>query len=309
MGADTKALTGNRRMHLASILKRHKPAVSFEFFPPDTDESARALVTGINVLQPLKPSFVTVTYGAGGETQARTREVVVEVNSTTDITVIPHLTCVGSSRSEIADIIGTYVDAGIENMLLLRGDAPKGQDKFEPVPDGFRFASELVAFARKEFPSLGIGVAGYPEGHPETPDKLQDVTHLKHKVDAGADVIITQLFFDNRDFFDFKERCTLEGINIPILAGIMPIRSIKGIRRMAGMCGARVPAPLLKALKRAGDDPTAVRRVGTHWATEQCRDLLDQDVAGIHLYTLNTSTATRRIYENLGVAHSDALRP
>lgn len=295
-------------MRFDRILADHRPSISFEFFPPKTDEAAQSLYATVAGLEPLGPSFVSVTYGAGGSTRERTRDLVLRLRRETPLTTVPHLTCVNSSRSEIAEILQHYVDGGIDNVLALRGDAPPGSEHFEAPKDGFAYASDLVAFIRKEFPTLGIGVAGYPEGHPETPDKLIDLDNLKRKVDAGADVVITQLFFDNRDFYDFLDRCELAAIRTPVIAGIMPIQSIAGIKRMAGLSGARLPAPLLRSLGRAGEDKQAIASVGAHWATEQCRDLLDHHVRGLHFYTLNRSAATRRIYESLGVKHSEDFR-
>lgn len=294
-------------MRFDRILADHRPSISFEFFPPKTDEAAEALYASAASLEALGPSFVSVTYGAGGSTRERTRDLVLRLRRETSLTTVPHLTCVGSTRDEIGEVLQTYAEGGIENVLALRGDPP-GAGRFEATPGGFGYAGDLVAFIRKHFPTLGIGVAGYPEGHPETTDKLADIDHLKAKVDAGADVVITQLFFDNRDFYDFVERCELAGIRVPIVAGIMPIQSISGVKRMAGLSGARLPAPLLRALKRAGEDAQAVASVGAHWATEQCRDLLDRRVRGLHFYTLNKSAATRRIYESLGIKHSGELR-
>ncbi|MBL1218713.1 MAG: methylenetetrahydrofolate reductase [NAD(P)H] [Planctomycetes bacterium] len=295
-------------MKFTDIISSQRPTVSFEFFPPKSDQAASDLYDAADHLRALRPSFITVTYGAGGGTRERTRKLVMRLNSETGLTTVPHLTCVGATRDELAAIVQEYVDHGIENLLALRGDPPEEHcGPYEPTPGGFRYANELVAFLKAEFPNLGIGVAGYPEGHPETRDKLLDIENLKRKVDAGADLVITQLFFDNRDFYDFVARCELEKIAVPIIAGIMPIQSLAGARKMSGMCGARLPASLLRGIDRAQGDKQAVRHVGTHWAAEQCRDLLDHNVAGIHLYTLNKSSATRRIYENLGVKHSDAL--
>jgi len=295
-------------MHIAEIFRKQKPAVSFEFFPTKTDEAANRLFCTIDEhFRPLHPSFITVTYGAGGTTRERTRDLVLHLHREMDFTIIPHLTCVGATRDEIGTILQTYVDAGIENVLALRGDPPDDDERFKPAPGGFQYASELVEFIKREFPALGIGVAGYPEGHLETPNQLQDLKNLKRKVDSGADVVISQLFFDNRDFYDFTERCALERITVPISAGIMPIRTISGIQRMAGMSGARIPAALLRSLNRADVDPDAIKNVGAHWATEQCRDLIDHQVAGVHLFTLNTSAATRRIYESLGIKTTEAL--
>jgi len=295
-------------MHLRDIFEQHWPSVSFEYFPPKSDEAADTLYNNVRELERLRPSFVTVTFGAGGSTRHLTEQVVFRLNRESAITTIPHLTCVNASREDIHTILENYQQRGIRNVVALRGDPPPGMTRYEPPPDGFRFATELVSFVREHFPRLGIAVAGYPEGHPETPDRLQELRHLKEKVDAGADCIITQLFFDNRDYWDFVQRCELEGIRVPVIAGIMPVQSLSGLKRMTSLCGARIPASMLRLLSRVQDDPEGVRRAGIHWATEQCRDLFDQNVRGIHLYTLNTSDATRRIYENLGIRHSGALR-
>src|SRR5207237_7938817 len=218
----------------------------------------------------------------------------------------------------IGDILEKYAEAGVSNILALGGDPPRERPNYDRSGDAFQYAAQLVRFIRRFNESgahpdprgFGIGVAGFPEGHPTTPNRLQEIDHLKAKVDAGADYICTQLFFHNHDFYDFRERCELAGIHVPIIAGIMPVTSLGGMKRMAQLAlGARVPAKLLRALGRAGEDPEAVKRVGIHWATEQCRDLLDNQVRGIHFYTLNRSDATRQIYQNLGLADSLALRP
>jgi len=255
---------------------------------------------------PLKPAYVSVTYGAGGSTRQLTHDLVMKLQKETSLTIVSHLTCVGSSKQQITELLQTYADSGINNILALRGDPPPGQ-KFEKPKDGFNYASELVALIKQKFPQMGVGVAGFPEGHPDCANRLKEIEFLKMKVDQGADYICTQFFFDNRDFYDFCERCQIAGINIPIIAGIMPITSRKSIHRMADLAlGARFPARLLKALSRAIDDDYA-EKVGVHWATEQVRDLLDHGVRGIHFYTLNKSKATLKIYDSLGVVHSDQL--
>jgi len=204
-------------------------------------------------------------------------------------------------------ILDNYDQSGIENILALRGDLPRGQAQWLQPEKGFAFAAELVAFIKKYFPHMGIGVAGFPEGHPETQNRLKEIDFLKAKVDAGADYIVSQLFFENHDFFDFCERCELAGIRVPILAGIMPITTRQGMVRMAELAaGARLPASLLKAISRATTDDY-VEKVGVHWATEQVRDLIDHNVRGIHFYTLNKARATLKIYESLGVTDSDQL--
>ena len=291
-------------MHIAKILNSQKISFSFEFFPPKDRTGADRLFRTIRDLFPLKPSYVSVTYGAGGSTRELTHDLVLRIEEQTNLTVVSHLTCVGSDRSEILDILRRYRNRGIRNIMALRGDPPAGLACFETCPGGFSHAAELVAFIKQHFPDFGIGVAGYPEGHPETPNRLLEMDYLKAKVDAGADYICTQLFFDNRDFYDFSERCTLAGIHVPIIAGVMPITSLKGMKRMAELAaGARFPARLLKAVYRARDDQH-VENVGIHWATEQVRDLIDNGVRGIHFYTLNQSTATLKIYDALGVTDS-----
>ncbi len=299
-------------MHIQDIFGRHRTTFSFEFFPPKTDAAADELFLNIARLQELKPSFVSVTYGAGGGTRERTHDLIIRIQSETALTAVSHLTCVCHSREEMAGILDRYAAGGIENLLALGGDPPKGMPGFDRTQDGFRFAEELVRFARTRTTpdrrGFGIGVAGFPEGHPGCPNRLQEMDHLKRKVDAGADYICTQLFFDNRDFYDFRERCELAGVTVPIVVGIMPVASKAGMIRMAELAlGAKVPAKLLRAVERCGGDDAAVARVGVHWATEQCRDLLDHQVRGVHFYTLNKSDATRQIYDNLGVRDSLAL--
>ncbi len=294
-------------MLVKDILASEKTSFSFEFFPPKTEESWNSLFFNIKALIPLHPSYVSVTYGAGGSTRDRTNDLVLRLQKETDLTVVSHLTCVGSSRRDIEEILGNYRTSGVRNILALRGDPPKGVPDWRQPPDGFPHAADLVSFIKERFPEMSIGVAGFPEGHPETPNRLREIEFLKAKVEAGADYIVTQLFFDNRDFYDFCERCQLAGINVPILAGIMPITTRSGMIRMAELAGgARLPARLLKAVARARDDEY-VERVGVHWATEQVRDLLDHNVRGIHFYTLNSSKSTLKIYESLGVTCSTQL--
>ena len=300
-------------MHIMDIFQDHPTTFSFEFFPPKTDAASDELFHCIAQLQVLQPSFVSVTYGAGGSTRERTHDLIVRIQRETNITAVSHLTCVCHSKDELDAILDRYAASGIENILALRGDPPRNVANYQRSRDAFQYASDLVRFVKTKccHPNergFGIGVAGFPEGHPDTPNRLKEMDNLKRKVDAGADYICTQLFFDNRDFYDFQERCDLAGIKVPILAGIMPVASKSGMTRMADLAlGARFPAALKKAVSRCADDQS-IARVGIHWATEQCRDLLDHKVRGIHFYTLNKSDATRQIYENLGVKDSLALR-
>lgn len=300
-------------MHIRDIFAQHDTTFSFEFFPPKTDAASEELFENIASLEGLQPSFVSVTYGAGGSTRERTHDLVVRIHRETNLTAVSHLTCVCHSLPEMEAILDRYAQSGIENILALSGDPPKNLGNYDRSKDAFRYAEELVRFvvSRTNAPDkrgFGIGVAGFPEGHPGMPNRLLEMEFLKRKVDAGADYICTQLFFDNNDFFDFRERCELAGIKVPIVAGIMPISTKSGMVRMAELAlGARFPAALQRAVARCQDDE-AVAKVGVHWATEQCRDLLDNDVRGIHFYTLNKSDATRQIYANLGVKDSVALR-
>jgi len=293
--------------HIRDILSSRSLNLSFEFFPPKDEVALVPLFETIRQVMPLKPAYVSVTYGAGGSTRQLTHDLVLRLHKETNLTIVSHLTCVGSSKKEILDILQRYHASGIRNIMALRGDPPAGSDKFVAEKDGFTYASELVGFIKRNFPDMGIGVAGFPEGHPECPNRLKEMDYLKKKIDSGADYICTQFFFENRDFYDFKERCELSGIKVPIIAGIMPITSRKSIHRMAELAlGARFPARLLKALARAADDDYA-QNVGVHWATEQVRDLIDNEVRGIHFFTLNKSKATLRIYDSLGVISSDQL--
>jgi methylenetetrahydrofolate reductase (NADPH) len=300
-------------MHIQDIFKTRATTFSFEFFPPKTDHASKELFATIAHLQALQPSFVSVTYGAGGSTRERTHDLVVRIQRETMLTAISHLTCVCHSRDELAAILDRYAESAIENILALGGDPPRNMPDYDRSRDAFQYADQLVGFIRSHqglagSRGFGIGVAGFPEGHPGTPNRLKEMDYLKGKVDAGADYICTQLYFSNSDFYDFRERCDLAGINVPIIAGIMPITSKENLTRMAELAlGTRVPAKLLRSVGRCGDDPHSVARVGIHWATEQCRDLLDNQVRGIHFYTLNRSDATRQIYENLGVKDSASL--
>ncbi|MGN0836544.1 MAG: methylenetetrahydrofolate reductase [NAD(P)H] [Akkermansia sp.] len=290
----------------SSVLFDRAPSFSFEFFPPKTQEGADNLVQTIVRLQEFHPSFVSVTYGAGGSSREFTRAVVQETQSR-GIPTVPHLTCVGHTEAELAEILAGYTKAGARAVLALRGDPPRNRP-YDPTRDAFHHAAELVRFIRRweEAQGLGyrltVGVAGFPEGHPDARNRLREMDFLKAKVDEGADYICTQLFFDNHAFFDFRDRCRIMGIDCPIIAGIMPVTSISGLNRMAELsAGTNFPSRLLKALLRAGGDRASVERIGINYASNQCDELLDADVDGIHFYTLNKSKATLEIYRNLGL--------
>ncbi len=295
-------------MSLPGRQRANSPSISFEFFPPKTEKGFENLKSRIsNDFLPLKPSYVSITYGAGGSTRELTRETILAIKKETDLTVVSHLTCVGSSREEISSILDEYLEAGVTDILALRGDPPKGSDPSVLSKGEFVYASDLVAFIKNHAPEINVGVAGFPEGHPATPNRLAEMDYLKAKVDAGADYICTQLFFDNHDFYDFRARCVLAGIEVPIIAGIMPVVSRANLQRMAELSpGTRFPAGLLKSVYRARSDEQ-VERVGIHWATQQVMDLLANGVDGIHLYTLNQSKATREIYRSLGIEDTEQL--
>ena len=301
-------------MHMADILARDACTASFEFFPPQKDAGWEQLFASIAALERLAPSFVSVTYGAGGSTRERTRELVLRLRRETSLDPVPHLTCVGHTRAEMQAILESYAAEGVSNILALRGDAPRGS---ATQTGDFPHAADLVRFIRAFNDSgrhpdprgFGIGVAAFPEGHPETPNTLRLMDHLRAKVDAGADWICTQLFFDNHAFLDWRERCDLAGIRVPICAGIMPVLSVANLHRMADLAACtHIPAKLMRALQRCGDDAEGVERVGIHWATEQCLELLDRGVRGIHFYTLNRSAATQEIFRNLGLKSAAGIR-
>jgi methylenetetrahydrofolate reductase (NADH) len=285
-------------MKIRNRLNPSDPCFSFEFFPPKTEEGRRALLRTVEDLRPLEPGFVSVTYGAGGSTRDRSVELVRQIR-TTGLETMAHLTCVGHSKEELLPLVDQILGLGVENVLALRGDPPAGSREFVPAKGGFRYAAELVRFIRERDHHLCIGGAGYPEGHVETPSREDDLRHLKAKVDAGLDFVITQLFFDNAFYFDFVERARRIGINVPIVPGIMPITNIEQLERFVRLCGATVPMRLVLQLERYRDDPEAVVQLGVAHATVQCMELLQRGVPGIHFYTLNKSPATRLIVSAL----------
>jgi methylenetetrahydrofolate reductase (NADPH) len=259
------------------------------------------LLDALTHLRELRPTFATCTYGAGGSTRARTLEVTLKIKEQFGLEAMAHFTCVGQRRKDIESVLENFARHGIENVLALRGDRPVGQP--EPTegwfPD-FKNAVHLIRHIRQRFGNtFSIGCAGYPEKHPEAPDGPTDLRRLKEKVDAGADFIITQLYFSNRDFFHFVERCRKSGITVPIIAGIMPVTNVAQIKKFTAMCGAVIPEKMLAELTPIAEDPDAVVRFGVDWATRQCGELLDAKVDGLHFYTLNKSRATRQIVENL----------
>ncbi len=273
-------------MKIRTRLNPSKPCFSFEFFPPKTPEGEKQLWDTLEDLRSLDPGFVSVTYGAGGSTRDRTVELVTHIKERTGIEPMAHLTCVGHTKQEI------------ENVLALRGDPPKGEATFKAVEGGFSYASDLVAHIRERDLGFSVGVAGNPEGHLES-SKEQDLKNLKHKVDEGADFVVSQLFFDNAFYFDFVERARRLGVNAPIVPGIMPITNYEQVQRFVRVCGATVPMRLQLELEKVKDDPQAVMQLGVAHATLQCSELLSRGVPGIHFYTLNRSPASRMIVSAL----------
>jgi methylenetetrahydrofolate reductase (NADPH) len=281
---------------------------SFEFFPPKTQEDADELFVRARELKPLGPSFVSVTYGAGGSTRRNTIDLVCRFQAELGMLGMAHLTCVGHSQAELREVLTELKDRGIENVMCLRGDPPRGETTFVPAPDGFSHAAELVGLSRS-IDDFCIGVAGYPESHPECPNKQLDLAYLKAKVECGADFITTQLFFDSRDYFDFCERARLVGVQQRIIPGIMPITNYRQIMRFTQMCGATIPTILHERLEPVADDPQAVLEIGVDWAWRQCEELLAGGAPGIHFYTMNRSLATQRIFERLRESRVKELLP
>ena len=273
---------------------------SFELFPPKTDAGRLALERTILEMAELQPAFVSVTYGAGGSTRAKTLELVEWIQREARLCAMAHLTCVGATEAEIGAVLDNLVEAGIENVMALRGDPPSGQTRFEKVAGGFGFAADLVAFIRKRYGRrICLGGAGYPEGHLECRDIDQDIKYLKAKVDAGLDFVVTQLFFDNRFYFDFVARARAAGIGVPIVPGLMPIRSVAGIERMTKLSGASLPPALEAELQRGREDEAATLSLGIAQTTAQAVELLHGGAPGIHFYTLNQSPATWAILRAL----------
>jgi methylenetetrahydrofolate reductase (NADPH) len=281
-------------MRIDELLACGNPTVSFEFFPPKTEAGFASLFQSIDALRPLKPGYVSVTYGAGGSTRQKTVELVERIQRELTIRSMAHLTCVGHTSDEIGAILDDLWTSGIRNVLALRGDPQMGQSQFTAVPGGFSYANEMVEFikTRRDF---CVGVAGYPEGHPQCLNKTRDLENLKRKVDAGACFIVTQLFFDNADFYRFRDRARAMGITVPIIAGVMPITNVSQIKRFVSMCGAKIPHRLLTKLEGIEQDNDAVHKTGVEYAAMQCRDLLFNDADGLHFYTLNKSKATVEI--------------
>ncbi len=282
-------------MRIDALYGRDEPVFSFEFFPPRTEPGFASLTRTIEELKLLGPGFVSVTWGAGGSTRRKTAELVIQIQNEIGICAMAHLSCIGSTPEQLAETLDGLQAGGIANVLALGGDRPEG---YAPPPGAFTYASELASFIRARW-SFCLGGACYPETHPRAPSPQVDLENLRRKVEAGASFLITQLFFDNADFFSFVARARALGIAVPIVPGIMPIVSVRNIRRMAALSGARIPEALEAELARVEDDDARTREVGVAWATRQCRELLARGVPGIHFYTLNKSPATRLVFERL----------
>jgi methylenetetrahydrofolate reductase (NADPH) len=296
--------TGTKSMRIDSLLGGGLPTISFEFFPPKTEAGFAQLFNTIKDLQSLKPSYVSVTYGAGGSTRQKTVELVERIQRESSILAMAHLTCVGHTAEEIGSILDDLWKAGVRNVLALRGDPPSGPaGQFVVTEGGFGYSSDLVKFVRGRH-EFCIGVAGYPEGHPQCLNRTRDLEMLKLKIDNGACFVVTQLFFDNADFYRFRDQARAMGIKVPIIAGIMPIVGVAQIKRFVGMCGAKIPHALLQRLESVEHDADAVHATGIAHAAEQCRDLLANQADGLHFYTLNKSKATVDIVKALGITHA-----
>jgi methylenetetrahydrofolate reductase (NADPH) len=274
-------------MKLSDAYGNGKFGLSFELFPPKTEQGVVNLFQHVGRLVEFRPSFITCTYGAGGSTQHTTLEIVSRVRREFGLPVATHLTCVGRTVAQLRDYLQAARRADIENVVALRGDPPRGDSTFRPVEGGLRYANELVTLIRGEYPECGIAVAGYPETHPEAPSPEADLTNLKRKVDAGADVVITQLFYDNADFFRFRDRCAVEGIQVPIVPGVMPVTDFAKIQRFTSQCGAKLPADMISRFQSVGADAEAQLAVGVELAAGQTQALLDAGVPGIHYYVMN----------------------
>lgn len=281
------------------LARKGDPVFSFEFFPPKSAEGEEKLYTSLEQLRALEPSYVSVTYGAGGSTREKTIEIVSRIKAQFGLEAMAHFTCVNATVDELRGVLDALRDAGVENVLALRGDPPAGEERWTKTEGGLEFSRELIELIRAEYPSFAIGAAAFPETHIDATSPEDDLRYLKAKVDAGAQFLITQLFFDNRFYFDFVERARAIGVDVPIIPGVMPITSAEGIKKMTSLSGSELPSGLAAALEQRAGDPEAVAELGVSYATLQCADLLEGGAPGIHFYTLNRSPATRAILSAL----------
>jgi methylenetetrahydrofolate reductase (NADH) len=289
-------------MRIAEILENRRPVFSFEFFPPKTEEGQRTLGLALGQLQDDRPDFVSMTYGAGGSTRNATVELTKWIKNDLGVEAMAHLSCVGEPTERLIELLGEIQAAGVENVLALRGDPPRGQTEWTPHPEGLSYSVELIRLIAERF-DFCVGAACFPEVHPDAPDRDSDLRYAREKQDAGAAFLITQLFFDNEAYFEYVEAARAAGITVPIVPGIMPITNYGQIKRFTEMCGASIPEGLERELTGRADDPEAVVELGVAYATLQCSDLLARGAPGIHFYTLNRSPATRAILAALRAAH------
>lgn len=276
--------------------------LSFELFPPKTEPGDRALFRHVEQLMQFQPSYVTCTYGAGGSTRAKTLDVVTGVKEQFQVPVASHLTCVGATQEDLRGYLLEAQRRGIDAIVALRGDPPQGEDDFQPQPGGFRYANQLVELIRGEFPHFGVAVAGYPEMHQEAASPAADLENLKRKVAAGADVVLTQLFYDQQDFFRFRDRYQQAGIEVPLVPGILPVTNLAQIKRITALCGAQLPAAFVQRLAEQ-DDPEWQFQVGVEFASAQVQALVDEEIAGLHFYVLNKSQATSQVLQRVELPH------
>jgi methylenetetrahydrofolate reductase (NADPH) len=289
---------------LGQLLRQNRLCVSIEIFPPKSADADQGLWENLKPLVRYQPAFISCTYGAGGSTRTRTVELCVEIQKQFGVPATAHFTCVGSTVEDLRDWLAFAHQSGIRNLMALRGDPPRGEATFKAISGGLSYANELVSLIRRQIPEMGIGVAGYPEKHPEAPDADVDLANLKRKVDAGADAVYTQLFFVNDNFHRFRERCEHAGIRVPIVPGIMPITEFARIKRITAMCGAVFPDDLSSRLEGVQNDPDAQFQIGVDYAIRQCQMLVAAGVPGIHFYALNKSPACERILDSLDLAKS-----
>ena len=288
-------------MRIADAYRPGKFGLSFEIFPPKTEAGEAQLFSALDELMAFRPSMVTCTYGAGGSTRDKTLELVVKIRETFKVSTVAHLTCVGSTVEELRHWLKRATEKEVENIIALRGDPPQGETAFRRVEEGLAYANELVALICREFPHFGVGVAAYPETHQEAPSAEADLANLKRKADAGVDVVITQLFYENRDFFEFRERYRGAGISLPLVPGVLPVINLAQIQRIASLCGATLPPAFAADLQKHRDDPAGQVSVGVEYVIRQCRELIRSEIPGLHFYVLNRADATRRILEALSL--------
>ncbi|MDG2380829.1 MAG: methylenetetrahydrofolate reductase [NAD(P)H] [Pirellulaceae bacterium] len=293
-------------MALSDFFGSNRFGLSFELFPPKTDAGLAALYRHVEVLLEFEPNFVTCTYGAGGSTQDKTLQIVEAVKQRFGVHVASHLTCVGSTVDDLRSYLRAATERGVDSIVALRGDPPQGETHFQAVDGGLQYANELVSLIHEEFPNFGLAVAGYPETHQEAPSAEVDLENLKRKVDTGADIVMTQLFYENQDFYRFRDQCQATGIQIPVVPGLLPVTNLHQIQRITSLCGARLPADFVNRLAEKEDDQEWQFQVGVDFAINQVRELIEQGVPGVHFYVLNKSQATSQVLRALNLPHRNS---